>query len=575
MKLGIKPSHKNTHPLNGILIKSNQLEDWLRCLTALEINLQNTPVYAIPATVPNSIWGCFVLFEKKSTNGFQNNLIEYCQEIHNKLFIPEFSTIFPQINPTELTQFFKHHPHVYHPEFGLFELESPIDWESLLEVPIQQGYEITAPVPAPFIPKTIQKIEIKPLPAEKSIKEMEEKMFPKKETLKDKPLSPIEKVKLKLLNRAFEKSKDKSKDAKIEKRSWLKKMLPYLGGDDSKLTNYVEKKEQDFEDLERRNSSEMEKLMDLFKNNPEEALKYAIPIDFNNSGRGGNQGAFTMAKRWQSMSLFGNEGNYRSGGSATVFDDSMYKLQQQYFQAATNFINEGKYEKAAFVYMKLLQNNQLAAETLEKGKLYSEAASVYLKLLNNKLKAANCYENGRMTSEAIELYKELQMNEKVGDLYSSIHNRTEADRHYNFVVEEYKNLDQYVKASMILKNKMNDKQTAQPLLLKGWREKKDGLNCLNNYFNNIEDLQHLSKEINKIYSTETDETNKENFLYALKLEHSKHKDLHVQTRQIGYEIIAELAPKNRYIVSELSFFNPDVQLSKDIIRFKTFPNSNL
>lgn len=210
----------------------------------------------------------------------------------------------------------------------------------------------------------------------------------------------------------------------------------------------------------------------------------------------------------------------------------------------------------------------MAANTLEEGKLYPEAAALYLKYMNNKERAASCFEKGRMTSDAIGLYKELKMYEKVGDLYQSINNQKEAFEHYNYVVENYKASDQYLKASLLLRNKMEDKSSAQDILLAGWREEKDSFNCINNYFVNIEDIQILSKEIDRIYRNETNERNKQEFLKALKYEQKKDALIATQTKELAYEIISELAKINSGILNELSAFNKDAQLSKDITRYK-------
>lgn len=566
MNLRIKPWSKNTYPLQGILIKGTDLKHWLYQLQILKIDINSAPVFAIPDTSPNSIWGCFVVLKQVISNDFKLQNVQFCQCIEGALFIPEFSTLYPKINPSEIAVLFSKCQHIIHPEFGLFELENPIDWEDLLEIPSPQNCVITEPQITAFYPQTIHKIEIKALPPDELLKSMEENTFPKKETFKEEPLNWKEKIKYQLLKSVFSSSKDEAKQT--EKANWFTSITTRLTKLFPSSVKLFEKIENDFEDLEKRNRSEMEKLMQLFKNNPEEALKYAIPIDNEGTNRGGNKGTFSMSRRWQSFNLFGNNA-IRSNGNVLLQDDSMAKLQQQYYQAATNFINEKNYEKAAFVYLKLLKNNQMAASTLENGKLYPEAAALYLKYLNNKEKAASCYEKGRMTSDAIGLYKELKMHEKVGDLYQSINNRKEAFEHYNYVVENYKTTDQYVKASLLLRNKMEDKTSAQNMLLSGWREQKDSFNCINNYFVNIEDLQILSKEIDNIYRNETNERNKQAFLKALKHEHKKDDQLAIQTKEIAYEIISELAKTNPDVLNELSAFNKDTQLSKDITRYKT------
>jgi tetratricopeptide (TPR) repeat protein len=569
MNLRIKPWSKNTYPLQGILIKGTDLKHWLGQLQILEIDINEVPVFAIPDTSPNSIWGCFVAMNMKQfiSNDFKQHNIQFCQCINETLFIPEYSTLYPKINPSEIAIHFAKNRHIFHPEFGLFELENPIDWQDVLEIPLLQNYMITEPHITAFRPQSIHKIEIKALPPEELLKNMEESMFPKKETFNDKPLNWKEKIKYQLLKTVFKTSETRDGAKQTEKTNWVTTMALMLSQfipTDGKL---FEKFENEFEDLEKRNRSEMEKLMQLFKSNPEEALKYAIPIDNEGTNRGGDKGTFSMSQRWKSFNLFGNSG-VNSSGNVLLQDDSMAKLQQQYYQAATNFVNEKNFEKAAFVYMKLLKNNQMAANTLEEGKLYPEAAALYLKYMNNKERAASCYEKGRMISDAIELYKELKMDEKVGDLYQSINKRKEAFVHYNYVVENYKTTDQYVKASLLLRYKMEDKSSAQDILIAGWREQKDSFNCINNYFANIEDVQILSKEIDSIYRNETNERNKPEFLKALKYEHKKDALIAAQTKELAYEIVSELASSNPSILNELSAFIEDTQLSKDITRYK-------
>ena len=70
MKLQIKPATKNIYPLEGVLIKSKHLNEWFHEFQALKLNLSNTLIYAIPDTVPNSIWGFFILFNKKIEEEF-------------------------------------------------------------------------------------------------------------------------------------------------------------------------------------------------------------------------------------------------------------------------------------------------------------------------------------------------------------------------------------------------------------------------------------------------------------------------------------------------------------------------
>jgi hypothetical protein len=536
-------------------------------LQHIQINLNDVRVFAIPDTTPNSIWGCFVMmlhdFKEIKLPRIQN-----CQSLQGRLYLPEFSILHPKIHALEIEHLFSKNPHIFHPEFGLFELQTPLDWSEVLEIPLAGSNEIIAPCRTPEYPSTILKIEVKAIPPEELLKNLEQKVVPKKRSFKDEALNGKEKIRYNLLKSIFKPSKE-NKGKGIRIKDWFKPvaygMRSFLPKGKEQLQNMA----QDFEDLEKRNESEMNKLLNMLKNNPEEALKYAIPIDFNGTSRGGNAGLFKLGRQWGVFNLFGSNRNYGGGsGYISLKDEAVARLQNQYNESAKNFIADNKYDKAAFIYLKLLNNPYLAAKTLEDGQLYPEAASVYLKSVNSKHKAAECYEKGRMTTEAINLYKELAMHEKVGDLYTGLSNEKEANVHYNYVVVNYKEDHKYLKASMILRSKMKNPAAAQELLLTGWLENRDPFNCINNYFNAIEEETELMQEIERIYKNHTDDDNITLFLKALRFEFKKSDALAKQTKEIAYQIISEQAAYHPKIVSELTAFNKDGMITKDIMRFK-------
>lgn len=324
----------------------------------------------------------------------------------------------------------------------------------------------------------------------------------------------------------------------------------------------------DYEELERRNQKHFDRLMELLKRDPEEALKYAIPLDTDGVGRGGNKGSFELQKRWMDFSL-SNSGWNSGAGRAILSDDAFTRLHNQYLYTAQELMKQKEYKKAAFVYMKLLKNYLLAAQALEAGAHYGEAASLYLKYCNNQLKAAQCFEKGKMLPNAIELYKELKQHEKVGDLYLDMGNKKEAVIFYQNEADNYLQNQQYLKASLLYKNKMENTYAAQEVLLKGWREGKDHFNCLNNYFANITDLKELSEALQAVYQREVHKANRETFLQVLKYEYNKQTELSGIIKEMAYETIVEQVRVNPAIVSELHFFNKeDKQLVKDTMRYK-------
>lgn len=280
---------------------------------------------------------------------------------------------------------------------------------------------------------------------------------------------------------------------------------------------------------------------------------------------------FILIKIFNNISINSNNSSSRSNsGNAALLDSNrFYSLHKKYEDLAQEYISKKEYEKAAHVYLKLLQNKVRAAQVLEEGKMYQEAALVYLKHCQDKSKAAECYENGKAYKEAIALYKEFNMSEKVGDLYVLMHQKKTANEYYYKVVDDYKNNFQFIKASLILKNKIGDNSYAQNLLFEGWTTNKDGANCLSYYFYNIDDSEQLKYEINSIYKDQTSDEQLESLLTVIKKEYERSDDLKDFTKEIGYEIIAKRIQQNPNIASELISFNKtDSNITKDVMKYK-------
>ena len=561
MKLTVKPYHQNTYPVEGLLVRGADIFHWLEQLQLLGISLEQTAVYAIPGTSANSIWGCFAAISPAHLKNKQLYAAQLCQLVHGLLYIPFCSRLYPAIGSAELQKLLKE-PHIFHPDFGWVALETKIVWEDILALPAKATLQFRKPADALFIPSVIQSLEIRALPPEETLANMEANVVPSKKKFEDKPLNPLEKVKMFLLKRLLSDKKQTGRNNPLA--AMLDKLLSKPGDAGG---SWSDKMEQDLEQLEKRSQSEMQKLLELFKNDPQEALKYAIPLDEDGTSRGGLQ-SYRMGRLWDNFTLFGNRPPGSGGPSAYLGGEAYNTLHNQYMQTAAKLVEQNEHEKAAFVYMKLLKNNFLAAQTLENGKLYPQAASLYLSHLNNKEKAAACYEKGKMTTEAIELYKELKQYEKVGDRYMGQQKTNDALAFYQHAVDEKVSAGRYVTASLIYREKMNATGAAQELLLKGWRTNRDAVNCINNYFQNIDDHSLLGKQIQHIYRNEVTEEQMNAFIMALKYEYKKGDEVAALSKEIAYEIVAGLAAKQPDIVSELRNFNNDPGLVKDVLRYK-------
>ncbi|MTH15533.1 hypothetical protein [Flavobacterium sp. LC2016-01] len=595
MELKLRINSKNTFPKGGVFIKSGLPKVWLQEIQNIGLAFHLVKAFPVPGANANELFGCLLVLDQNSIKADRIGRNYFCQLIENKLFIPENTIVTPQLTKAEWHNLFSEHYHFMHPDIGLVELKEEVSWIDLLEAPVFKEIDIIEPSKTVHIPQYIASLRY-----EANTEDILEAL--------EKPFS--------------------QEDMPDE--------LPF-----------------DMEELMKGNQKEMDKFLAFLDENPEMALKLAIPLDTLGTARGGFDGKFSFEGNGSGFSGGGSfsggrrntinesgfdgkpfiivfkiifvlvmlfnlkscdftntnvgtnsslalivivfaigliialalinnsssssSGSYSpprqpsasGGGSALIDSERFATIQNRYEKMATEFKERKDYTKAAHVYMKLLKNHYKAADVLEEGELFSEAAAVHLKYCNNKNKAAECYEKGHVYKQAIELYRELNQDEKVGDLYTILKDKLEADKYYGKVIEGYKTNNQYVKASFIYKDKIRNVNAAQEVLLTGWKSNKDAFNCLNNYFVNIESTEKLSGAITSIYETEVSAENSELFLQAMKHEYKKHENLEELTKNIAYEIVADKISVKPDIASELIAFNENNKsMLKDIMKYK-------
>lgn len=580
MELKLNINSKNTYPKGGILIKSASAEVWLREVQNLGLTLDAVKIFPVPAIRANELFGCLIVFNQEKSKIDELGKNNFCQLVENKLFISECTSITPELTQEEWHSLFSEEYHLLHPEIGLAELKEEVIWTDLIQFPISKEIEITAPSKTVAVPHFITSMRIE-VDQEKILEGIE---------------NPV------------------SEEEMIEKLPFdMKKLMNGNNREMDKFLAYLEKNP--------------EKAMKLgipldtlgtgrggyggsfsFNNGIDSPFNFTwIGRFFDNLSSGENNGAgffrygfvllFVVLARGckgselksglPSILVFigivvfvifmislwaGSQSGFSgfSGGGSFLVDSNRFNtLQSRYEKLAEDYIARGEYEKASHIYLKLLKNYHKAATVLENGKLYREAGAVYLKYLKNKTKAAECYEKGHAYNEAIALYKELNQSEKVGDLYLILGKKSKANNYFKIVIEEYTSNFQYVKASLVYKNKIEDITEAQELLLKGWKTNKDAGKCLNNYFANCESAEELSLAITTIYKEEISEINAPVFLHLLKHEFTKYGELEETIKNIAYEIVADRVNKKPEIVSELIYFNKkNKSIIKDVMYYK-------
>ncbi|SFO49282.1 hypothetical protein SAMN05428949_5397 [Chitinophaga sp. YR627] len=298
--------------------------------------------------------------------------------------------------------------------------------------------------------------------------------------------------------------------------------------------------EKMMQDIQAKRDRELERLLKLFETNPQEALKYAIPLQDNASGRGAAPPSDRLSANNTNFNLGGLFSNRAVDGWQTSWDQSE-QLRKKYREQAEKAIQEGDFRQAAYIYAHLLNDLWQAAKLLERGKFFHEAAILYQGHLNQPLEAARCYEQGGLLLEAIKIYKAQKKFEKTGDLLMQLSRRDSALEYYQLAVQASLNISDYLGAARILQEKVADTTAASDVLLKGWQHDSSAKNCLVKYLeiNNLLDKAGLATKIAGIYTEKTPQE-RHNQLLSILLDFREHMDEPARnmTTQITYEVIS-------------------------------------
>lgn len=231
------------------------------------------------------------------------------------------------------------------------------------------------------------------------------------------------------------------------------------------------------EALQRNQERELDRLLHLLKSNPDEGLKYALPL-------GGDQARGTvtppsdqLAKRDPEFGLPNLSGGQAS--SPWVVDwERQYALSKQYREAANRELQLGRYRRAAYVFAELLKDYRAAADALCQGKHYREASVLYLKHLGDRLAGAQCLRRGGFFQEAIVIYEKEKQFETVAELYLLLDQKSEAEEAFRMAVSRCLAHGQTAKAALLLEEKLNDREGAIKHLQRAWPKGSDAVTCL-------------------------------------------------------------------------------------------------
>lgn len=240
---------------------------------------------------------------------------------------------------------------------------------------------------------------------------------------------------------------------------------------------------------------ELDRLMKMLKDDPDEGLKYAIPM-------GGELGRGMAMPGWQ---LFQHAVDFSLGGGRVgaadywhLPADTQVQLLQRYRELAARELQLGRYRRAAYIFAQLLGDLNAAASALVSGRFYREAAVIYRDKLNRPLDAARCLEDGGLLQEAIPIYRQQGQLEKVGDLYRRLEDTAQAETAYREAVAKSLEKFDYLDASRLYRDKLESPDEALAALDVGWEKSDQARRCLTGTFELLTNLGRHGELIRRI-----------------------------------------------------------------------------
>jgi hypothetical protein len=577
MKLGLRYDPTIHQPIKAVFLRGKNVKEWLLQIDSWNINLADIECFVMPSSIQNiEAAGLFVLF-KQADAAKHLLLLDAYTCIDDKLFIPVGSMLNMQVSKEETNSLFPWYVQVFHPTIGLvgFEKENKLDLEDLLYYPnaIDKDWTFANAglLPAP----AFSRIEVVQPTAEQLMESI-------KEEIGQKPLGDIpkdESNKTSALDNAIDKVKYGLFKGISSSITTITKLLPESSGSSNssgpanegllqQLQNWLL---QNMDQLEKKRNDEISRLLNLFNENTDEALQYAIPLNSPYLNRGSQTLSSKLSRR--------NTGfNLRGLGGGNVVDGwdlgARYQdLRTKYMNAAQKAIDQKDFKKAAYVYAHLLGDYHNAANVLMQGNMHRDAAALYKDHLKNIPAAAECLEKGGLYHEAIELYKQLDKTEKVGDLYKTMQQDDKAGTYYEQHVQKQLTNNDYLDASRVINEKMQQEERAEQVLLDGWGSSYQHDACLKKYFDIAlsKEEEPIEQKVKNVLNKHTPSYRKMAFLHVLEHVNNKKKEeaFAAVAQEIAYEIVhEETVAGNLQALHSLKIFAPrDKLIASDTSRY--------
>lgn len=585
MKLYLEYNNKSTQEsVKGAFLRGSDPLLWLQEIDKWNMLEEEMEFYLLPQSIHTvQAAGLFIIF-KNTSKVASIELLDPYTSVGQKLFIPVSTILAPKVSETELKHLLLWQYQIFHPSIGIIGLENK-DKIELTDLFVYNDFiyaDWSFAHPGIFNRPVFSEINIIQPTTEEMIESVKKEIGEK--LLKDIPKKKGDGTSI--ADQIGDKIKWGILKGISSVMNVVAKILPEQGdngtynGNEGLLQKLQQWVMKNLGELDAKRNAEIRRLLNLFDENSNEALQYAIPLHSPYLNRGSRQISEKLTKR----SLQFNLGKLGGGELVDGWEigDHYNNLRTKYLRAAEKEIEKKDFKKAAYVYAHLLGDFHSAANTLEQGKMHREAASLYKDHLKNLAAAAECLERGGLYLEAIEVNKQLNKDEKVGDLYSIVKQHHNAEQHYEKYIATKISQNDYLDAGRVINEKLEQKERAKQIFLDGWVQTYQVEPCLKKYFDLVQATEtegSLKNSIRYVYTKHAPKHKKIPFLNVLEQVSKKNKDELLQSisQEIAYEIIHdEVANGNIQMLHRLKSFLPEDKLvGFDASRYASSNNSRL
>ncbi|HEV2294126.1 MAG TPA: hypothetical protein VGR35_09730 [Tepidisphaeraceae bacterium] len=229
--------------------------------------------------------------------------------------------------------------------------------------------------------------------------------------------------------------------------------------------------------LQEARQRELTRLMKMLESDPDQGLRYALPLHETGSHRGRGRRGDALTPRDTNFS-FGSLFSSGPGDAWGMPPETYQRLRERYHQLANRELNLGRHRRAAYIFAQLLGDYAAAANALKQGRFFREAATLYRDHLRNPGAAAVCLEEGGLLNEAIDEYAALKQFEKVGDLERRLEHHDLAEAAYRRAVAGAMEHSDVLDAARLLEAKLGAIDESLAALTEAWPARPQAAACL-------------------------------------------------------------------------------------------------